>query len=99
MAQNTRPKASKPSHQAMLGAPDSEHLPNSPEPRGRTGCTTDPVGFQADHQRNTPRSPNGIRTRVSTLRGWCPWPLDDGAVTRLFGRDRTGCVIVRILVR
>ena len=24
-------------------------------------------------------SPNGIRTRVSTLRGWCPWPLDDGA--------------------
>jgi hypothetical protein len=29
-----------------------------------------------------PRSPNGIRTRVSTLRGWCPWPLDDGAVAR-----------------
>ena len=25
------------------------------------------------------RSPNGIRTRVSTLRGWCPRPLDDGA--------------------
>ena len=25
-------------------------------------------------------SPNGIRTRVSTLRGWCPRPLDDGAV-------------------
>src|SRR5438067_7710758 len=24
-------------------------------------------------------SPNGIRTRVSTLRGWCPRPLDDGA--------------------
>src|SRR3974390_2855717 len=24
-------------------------------------------------------SPNGVRTRVSTLRGWCPWPLDDGA--------------------
>ena len=25
-----------------------------------------------------PSSPNGIRTRVSTLRGWCPRPLDDG---------------------
>jgi len=24
-------------------------------------------------------SPNGVRTRVSTLRGWCPSPLDDGA--------------------
>ena len=23
-------------------------------------------------------SPNGVRTRVSTLRGWCPRPLDDG---------------------
>ena len=25
-------------------------------------------------------SPNGIRTRVATLRGWCPRPLDDGAL-------------------
>ena len=25
-------------------------------------------------------SPNGIRTRASTLRGWCPRPLDDGAM-------------------
>lgn len=25
--------------------------------------------------------PNGTRTRVSTLKGWCPRPLDDGAVT------------------
>ena len=25
-------------------------------------------------------SPNGIRTRAATLRGWCPRPLDDGAV-------------------
>src|SRR5437764_5543635 len=24
-------------------------------------------------------SPNGIRTRAATLRGWCPRPLDDGA--------------------
>ena len=23
-------------------------------------------------------TPNGIRTRVATLRGWCPRPLDDG---------------------
>jgi hypothetical protein len=25
-------------------------------------------------------TPNGVRTRVSTLRGWCPRPLDDGGV-------------------
>ena len=25
-------------------------------------------------------SPNGIRTRAATLRGWCPRPLDDGAM-------------------
>ena len=25
--------------------------------------------------------PNGTRTRVSTLKGWCPRPLDDGAVS------------------
>ena len=24
------------------------------------------------------RGPYGIRTRVSTLRGWCPRPLDEG---------------------
>ncbi len=30
----------------------------------------------------SPRSPNGVRTRVSTLRGWCPRPLDDGTVGR-----------------
>ena len=27
-------------------------------------------------------SPNGVRTRVSTLRGWCPRPLDDGTRPR-----------------
>ena len=36
------------------------------------------MGFQGVYLRLY-RSPNGIRTRVSTLRGWCPWPLDDGA--------------------
>ncbi len=30
----------------------------------------------------TPGSPNGVRTRASTLRGWCPRPLDDGAKRR-----------------
>jgi hypothetical protein len=34
-------------------------------------------------------SPNGTRTRVSTLRGWCPRPLDDGAVPGDRGRTRT----------
>ncbi len=24
--------------------------------------------------------PNGIRTRVPTMRGWCPRPLDDGDI-------------------
>jgi hypothetical protein len=33
-------------------------------------------------------SPNGIRTRVSTLRGWCPRPLDDGTA----GPRRAGLV-------
>src|SRR5206468_11627945 len=31
------------------------------------------------HQRNRTGGPNGIRTRVSALRGPCPGPLDDGA--------------------
>src|SRR2546427_4510163 len=31
------------------------------------------------HQRNRLGGPNGIRTRVSALRGPCPGPLDDGA--------------------
>src|SRR5690606_13197236 len=25
-------------------------------------------------------TPNGIRTRAATLRGWCPRPLDDGGL-------------------
>ena len=30
------------------------------------------------------RTPNGIRTRAATLKGWCPRPLDDGGLgTRL----------------
>src|SRR5580692_6294837 len=34
-------------------------------------------------------SPNGIRTRVATLRGWCPWPLDDGALRGVGTGDRS----------
>src|SRR4051794_32412261 len=29
-----------------------------------------------------PRTPNGIRTRAATLKGWCPRPLDDGGKRR-----------------
>ena len=25
-------------------------------------------------------TPNGIRTRAATLKGWCPRPLDDGGM-------------------
>ena len=31
------------------------------------------------------RTPNGIRTRAFTLKGWCPRPLDDGGLTDDFG--------------
>ena len=30
------------------------------------------------------RTPNGIRTRAATLKGWCPRPLDDGGMDELF---------------
>ena len=33
-------------------------------------------------RRAAKRTPNGIRTRAATLRGWCPWPLDDGGWLR-----------------
>jgi hypothetical protein len=38
-----------------------------------------PVRCSTDLYALFPCSPNGIRTRVATLRGWCPRPLDDGA--------------------
>ena len=34
-------------------------------------------------------TPNGIRTRAATLRGWCPRPLDDGGLRVLAGRETT----------
>jgi hypothetical protein len=30
--------------------------------------------------RNFLCTPNGIRTRAATLKGWCPRPLDDGGL-------------------
>ena len=33
-------------------------------------------GFGVDFQ----STPNGIRTRAATLKGWCPRPLDDGGL-------------------
>src|SRR5205814_4378352 len=38
-----------------------------------------PQTWSVKHQRNYFGGPNGIRTRVSALRGPCPGPLDDGA--------------------
>ncbi len=59
-------------------------LPDAGRIRGLT-LTTNPgrMLIRAAYQmRYRPAgSPNGIRTRVSTLRGWCPRPLDDGAET------------------
>src|SRR6266542_5825795 len=51
--------------------------------RGRT-CRPEPcsacrVPVRGTPQRNRNGGPNGIRTRVSALRGPCPRPLDDGA--------------------
>jgi hypothetical protein len=31
-------------------------------------------------QRHPNGTPNGIRTRAATLKGWCPRPLDDGGL-------------------
>ena len=33
---------------------------------------------ERSHQGLRSSTPNGIRTRAATLRGWCPRPLDDG---------------------
>ncbi len=33
-----------------------------------------------DFSPNFLRTPNGIRTRAATLKGWCPRPLDDGGL-------------------
>ena len=48
----------------------------------RTGSSeprNDPEShFDALTGRFVRSTPNGIRTRAATLRGWCPRPLDDG---------------------
>jgi site-specific DNA recombinase len=48
--------------------------------RPRKPGTTNPGPSGPGFEYRPIGSPNGIRTRVSTLRGWCPRPLDDGAV-------------------
>ena|SRR5664280_816561 len=37
------------------------------------------MGFRSFRTPNG-RTPNGIRTRAATLKGWCPRPLDDGGL-------------------
>ena len=44
-------------------------LADTPKPLQRQGFG---VIFQS--------TPNGIRTRAATLKGWCPRPLDDGGL-------------------
>jgi hypothetical protein len=66
------PHGVKPSHPT---SPTECALPvveSGPQARDHNAkCTTDCSGKRAS-------SPNGVRTRVSTLRGSCPRPLDDG---------------------
>ena len=40
-------------------------------------------------------TPNGIRTRAATLRGWCPRPLDDGGLMRTDRRAGRLCHFAR----
>ena len=49
---------------------------------GSRGTTRDTVegAFNQDRQANFLSTPNGIRTRAATLKGWCPRPLDDGGL-------------------
>ena len=61
-----------------MGSGPAESFPVRLDPELRHAL--DELGFLG--------SPNGIRTRAATLRGWCPRPLDDGAVLRS-GRQAT----------
>src|ERR1700704_6235515 len=47
--------------------------------RGMESTDGESIPFHKALTRTCPSSPNGIRTRAATLRGWCPRPLDDGA--------------------
>ena len=44
-----------------------------------TEISDDSHGMVRTEVRSTP---NGIRTRAATLKGWCPRPLDDGGLSR-----------------
>ena len=49
----------------------------------RSRCTmtdTQESDTNQDRQENFLSTPNGIRTRAATLKGWCPRPLDDGGL-------------------
>src|ERR1700704_6576266 len=47
--------------------------------RGMESTDGESIPFHKALTRTYSSSPNGIRTRAATLRGWCPRPLDDGA--------------------
>ena len=80
------PHRRKPHPARRTGAP--LHHPHAPQPH--IAAARSVLGErQWKSRRATPKSgsdlvllgsPNGIRTRASTLRGWCPRPLDDGAM-------------------
>ena len=38
------------------------------------------TGLESQSVKLACRTPNGIRTRAATLKGWCPRPLDDGGL-------------------
>ena len=61
--------------------------PRTPKPLARRTFRALTRGFASG-------TPNGIRTRAATLRGWCPRPLDDGGLrptrrSAICGSDRS----------
>ena len=63
---------------ARPGVSDDVHVWRMTEWNTLPRPATPPGGSQPG---NVLSSPNGVRTRVSTLRGWCPRPLDDGTLS------------------
>lgn len=73
-------------HRELLQHGPAPQRPELPEPNRIRRSTLNPhptgrIVISAVHRMGSSPicSPNGIRTRVATLRGWCPRPLDDGA--------------------
>ena len=75
--QDDRQQCASRSHPCQREFPSPKHARTIPSGWGR----------RYSHRKRGLRSPNGIRTRVSTLRGWCPRPLDDGT-----GSGRSSCM-------